>query len=88
MSRLRHLGESMFSWSYLKTVGIVSSSMLGAVCAVGYPKGSAAELEAPVLYHCFYQAISLLVLPRLGGGFGKRRVATSGNLLDCRGNFG
>ena len=29
-----------------------------------------------------------MVLPKLDGGIGNRRVVTSGNLLDCRSNFG
>ena len=45
-------------------------------------------LEASVLYHCFYQAIHPWILPRLDRGVGKRSVVTSGDLLDCGGNFG
>ena len=67
---------------------------LRAVCGVlGYPKGSAAELldESLNLQFCttvFYQAISPKVLPRLAKGIGETRTVTSGNLVDCRSNFG
>ena len=87
--------ESMFSWSYLKTIGIMSSSnaLVRCVRFWGHPEGSAAELPdgSLKLWYCttvLAEQFPLWVLPRLSGGIGNRRVVTSGNLLDCGGNFG
>ena len=86
--------ESMFSWSFFKTVGILSSSVpwccvWGSWLSQRFSSGASGRfLEALALYYRFCQTISPWVLPRLGGGVGNRRVVTSGNLLDCRGNSG
>ena len=60
---------------------------------LGYPEGSAAELLDGTLKLCYCTTIFTkqflpCVLPRLGKGVGKRGAVTSGNLLDCSGNFG
>ena len=63
--------------------------MWGSGLSYGVSSGASGWiLEAPVLYHGFYQIISPLVLPWLGKGIGKRRAVTCGNPLDCRINFG
>ena len=53
----------------------------------GILKGSAAVLFDGTLT-LFSKQFHPLGLPRLGNGVGKTGAVTSGNLLDCRGNFG
>ena len=95
VSRLRHLGWSQCSHCLTsRPLESCHHQCLKAVCGVlGYPKGSAAELpDGSLKLRCCTSVKTKLfppwVLPRLGGGVGNRSVVTSGNLLDCRGNFG
>ena len=84
----------MFSSSFFKTVGILSPSMLQCGFGVlGYPQGSAAELLDGSLKLRYCTTFFTKHFPPgfyLGRAEGLviRRVVTSGNLLDCRGNFG
>ena len=95
MSRLRHLGWKQCSHGLTsRPLESCHRQCLSAVCGVlGHPKGSAAELLDGTLKlrYCttvFTKQFSPWILLRLGRGVGKRRVVTSGDLLDCRGNLG
>ena len=95
MSRLRHLGWSQCSRGLTsRPPESCHHPCLGAFCWVlGYPEGSAAELldGSWKLRHCaavFTKQFLPWVLPKLGRGVGETRAVTSGDLLDCGGNFG
>ena len=95
MSRLRHLGWNQCSHGlFSRSLESCHHQRFSAVCGVlGYPEGSAAELldGSLKLRYCttvFTKQCLRWVLPRLGRGVGYRRVVISGNLLDCKGNFG
>ena len=95
LSRLRHVGWNQCS-NGLNSRPLESChhQCLKAVCEVlGYPKGSALELQdgTLMLRHCtdvFTMRFPSWSLPRVGCGDGKRHFITPGHLLDAGGNVG